>query len=103
MRYLEANGQNPGAYAVAFWGRALFAVNTLILVLCAMPFAFGSLRSGGFGKRLFLGVIMAIGWYFLQGAMVNFGTVYGLPPLMANLLPTSLLVVGALTYFRRFG
>jgi lipopolysaccharide export system permease protein len=103
MRYLEANGQNPGAYAVAFWGRALFAANTLILVLCAMPFAFGSLRSGGFGKRLFLGVIMAIGWYFLQGAMVNFGTVYGLPPLLANLLPTSLLVVGALTYFRRFG
>ncbi|KAF1005300.1 MAG: Lipopolysaccharide export system permease protein LptG [Luteibacter sp.] len=103
MRYLEANGQNPGAYAVAFWGRALFALNTLVLVLCAMPFAFGSLRSGGFGKRLFVGVLLAIGWYFLQGAMVNFGTVYGLPPLLANLLPTSILIVGALAYFRRFG
>lgn len=103
MRYLEANGQNPGAYAVAFWGRAIFPINVLVLVLCAMPFAFGSLRSGGFGKRLFIGVILAIGWYFLQGAMVNFGTVYGLPPLMANLLPTVLLVGGALAYFRRFG
>jgi lipopolysaccharide export system permease protein len=48
-------------------------------------------------------VILAIGWYFLQGAMVNFGTVYGLSPLLANLLPTTLLVVGALAYFRRFG
>jgi lipopolysaccharide export system permease protein len=103
MRYLEANGQNPGAYAVAFWGRALFAVNTLVLVLCAMPFAFGSLRSGGLGKRLFIGIILAIGWYFLQGAVVNFGTVYGMPPLLANLLPTTLLVAGALAYFRRFG
>jgi lipopolysaccharide export system permease protein len=103
MRYLESNGQNPGVYAVAFWGRAIFPVNVLVLVLCAMPFAFGSLRSGGFGKRLFIGIILAIGWYFLQGAMVNFGTVYGLPPLMANLLPTTLLVVGALAYFRRFG
>jgi len=26
-----------------------------------------------------------------------------LPPLLANLLPTSLLIVGALAYFRRFG
>jgi len=102
MRYLEANGQNPGAYAVAFWGRALFAINTLVLVLCAMPFAFGSLRSGGLGKRLFIGIILAIGWYFLQGAMVNFGTVYGLAPLLANLLPTVLLIVGALVYFRKF-
>jgi len=102
MRYLEANGQNPGAYAVAFWGRALFAINTLVLVLCAMPFAFGSLRSGGLGKRLFIGIILAIGWYFLQGAMVNFGTVYGLAPLLANLLPTTLLIVGALVYFRKF-
>jgi lipopolysaccharide export system permease protein len=103
MRYLEANGQNPGAYAVAFWGRALFPVNVLVLVLCAMPFAFGSLRSGGLGKRLFVGIILAIGWYFLQGAMVNFGTVYGLSPLLANLLPPSLLVIGATLYFRRFG
>ncbi|MGF6494699.1 lipopolysaccharide export system permease protein [Luteibacter sp. 621] len=103
MRYLESNGQNPGAYAVAFWGRVIFPFNVLILVLCAMPFAFGSLRSGGFGKRLFIGIILAIGWYFLQGAMVNFGTVYGMPPLLANLLPTTLLVAGALAYFRRFG
>jgi lipopolysaccharide export system permease protein len=35
--------------------------------------------------------------------MVNFGTVYGMPPLLANLLPTTLLVAGALAYFRRFG
>ena len=67
------------------------------------PFALGSLRSGGLGKRLFIGNILAIGWYFLQGAMVNFGTVYGMPPLLANLRPTTLLVVGALAYFRRFG
>jgi lipopolysaccharide export system permease protein len=103
MRYLEANGQNPGAYAVAFWGRVLFPFNVLVLVICAMPFAFGSLRSGGLGKRLFIGIILAIGWYFLQGAMVNFGTVYGMPPLFANLLPPTLLVIGAVTYFRRFG
>lgn len=103
IRYLDNNGQNSGVYAVAFWGRALFAINTLVLVLCAMPFAFGSLRSGGLGKRLFIGIILAIGWYFLQGAMVNFGTVYGMPPLLANLLPTTLLVAGALAYFRRFG
>jgi lipopolysaccharide export system permease protein len=101
IRYLESNGQSPGSYAVAFWGRALYPLNVLVLVLCAMPFAFGALRSGGLGKRMFIGMLLAIGWYFLQQAMVNFGTVYGLSPLLANLLPASMLAFAAWVYFRR--
>jgi len=101
MRYLERNGESPGVYAVAFWGRALYALNVLVLVLCAMPFAFGAMRSGGLGKRIFIGMLLAIGWYFLQKAMVNFGTVYGLPPLPANLLPAILLALVAWLYFRK--
>ena len=101
MHYLESNGESPGSYAVAFWGRVLYPLNVLVLVLCAMPFAFGTLRSGGMGKRLFIGMLLAIGWYFMQQAMVNFGTVYGLPPLFANLLPVVLLACLAWLYFRR--
>ncbi len=103
MRYLQRNGESPGSYAVAFWARALYPFNVLILVLCAMPFAFGALRSGGLGKRIFVGILLAVGWYFLQRAMVNFGLVYGLPPLPANLLPAGILVIAALLYFRRHG
>lgn len=101
MHYLESNGESPGSYAVAFWGRALYPLNVLVLVLCAMPFAFGTLRSGGLGKRMFIGILLALGWYFLQQAMVNFGTVYGLPPLLANLLPATILAILAWVYFRR--
>ncbi len=101
MHYLKSNGESPGSYAVAFWGRALYPLNVLVLVLCAMPFAFGTLRSGGMGKRLFIGMLLAIGWYFMQQGMVNFGTVYGLPPLLANLLPAILLALVAWLYFRR--
>lgn len=101
ISYLEHNGESPGVYAVAFWGRALYPFNALVLVLCAMPFAFGAMRSGGLGKRIFIGMLLAISWYFLQKAMVNFGTVYGLPPLLANLLPALLLIAVAWAYFRK--
>ena len=101
MNYLISNGQSPGSYAVAFWARALYPLNVLVLVLCAMPFAFGALRSGGLGKRMFIGILLALGWYFLQQAMVNFGTVYGMSPLFANLLPALILSLAAWLYFRR--
>jgi lipopolysaccharide export system permease protein len=46
-------------------------------------------------------MLLAIAWYFLQKAMVSFGTVYGVPPLLANLLPAVLLAVLAWLYFRK--
>lgn len=101
--YMEALGESPGVYAVNFWGRVLYPLNVLVLVLCTMPFAFGSLRSGGLGKRMFIGILIAIGWYFMQKAIVSFGTVYGIPPLLANALPALVLAGAAWLYFRKHG
>ena len=101
IEYLKSNQQNPGTYANAFWERALYPLNTLVLVLCALPFAFGALRSGGLGRRLFIGLLLAIAWYFLQRAIIGLGTVFGVPPLAANLAPALLLVCAAVWYFRR--
>ena len=99
--YLRSNHQNPGTYANAYWARALYPLNTLVLTLCALPFAFGALRSGGLGRRLFIGLLLAIAWYFLQRAVVGMGTVFGVPALAANLAPALLLVAAAVWYFRR--
>jgi lipopolysaccharide export system permease protein len=51
---------------------------------------------------MFIGILLAIGWYFLQQAMVNFGTVYGMSPMFANLLPALILAAAAWLYFRRY-
>ena len=101
MRYLAANGLDPAPYANAFWGHVLFPFSVLALVFCAMPFAFGSVRSGGLGRRVFIGILLAIGWYFLQRVITNMGMVYGVSALLANLLPPLLLVILAGAYFRR--
>jgi lipopolysaccharide export system permease protein len=103
IQYNERNGQSTTVFASAFWTRALYPLNVLVLVLCAMPFSFGTLRSGGLGKRMFIGMLLAIGWYFLQKAMVNFGTVYGVPPFLANILPAMILALIAWLYFRKHG
>lgn len=101
IAYKSKNGENTRPYETPFWGRVMYPFNVLVLVLCTMPFAFGALRSGGLGKRIFMGMIIAISWYFVQKAIVSFGTVYGVPPLMANVLPAILLVFLAWLYFRK--
>jgi lipopolysaccharide export system permease protein len=101
IAYLRANRQNPGVYLNAYWTRAFYPVNTVLLVLCALPFGFGALRSGGLGKRLFLGVIIAIAWYFAQRAIISTGTVLGASPFAINLIPALVLLVIAVWYYRR--
>ena len=101
IAYLRGNRQNPGSYLNAYWTRAFYPINTLLLVLCALPFGFGALRSGGLGKRLFIGVIVAIAWYFIQRAIISTGTVFGAPPLLVNLIPALLLAAIAVWYYRR--
>jgi lipopolysaccharide export system permease protein len=103
IEYKQKNGENTRPYETPLWSRILYPVNVLVLVLCTMPFAFGALRSGGLGKRIFMGMIIAIGWYFVQKAIVSFGTVYGIPPIVANVLPALLLIGIAWFYFRKNG
>jgi lipopolysaccharide export system permease protein len=101
IAYLQRNKQDATPFREAWWARVYHPFTVLALALAALPFAFGTLRSGGLSKRLFIGIVLAIGFYFLQHAVVNLGVVYGIHPAIANLLPPLLLVIAAGGYFRR--
>ncbi len=99
--YLRANDQNADSYLIAWWGRLFYPLNVLLLVLAVLPMAFGSLRAGGLGKRIFIGVLLAIAWFFLQRALVSVATVYGITAWLANLTPAVLLAILAAIHYRR--
>lgn len=101
MYYLDRNQQDASSFRGAYWARLFYPFNVLVLVFCAVPFAFGALRSGGLSKRLFIGIVLALGFYFLQRAIVSFGAVYGLHPATANLIAPLILIAAAFAYFRR--
>ena len=98
---LDRNQQDASSFRGEYWTRVYYPFNVLILVFCAVPFAFGALRSGGLSKRLFLGIVLTLGFYLLQRSVVSMGAVYGLHPAIANLIPALLLIGAAFAYFRR--
>lgn len=98
---LDRSEQDASAFRDAWWARVFYPFDLLVLVFCAMPFAFGTLRSGGLSKRLFIGIVLTLGFYLLQRAIVSIGAVYGLHPAFANLIPPLILIALASAYFRR--
>jgi len=99
--YLQRNRQDASRFRQAYWSRLFYPFNVLVLALASLPFAFGALRSGGFGKRLFIGMVLAISFYLLQRSLVNMAVVYEFNFVLANLLPGTLLIIALIFYFRR--
>jgi lipopolysaccharide export system permease protein len=101
LDYLQRNGLDAGAFESAYWARWFYPLNVLVLCLAAMPFAFGTLRSGGFGKRLFLGIVFGVGFFTLQTLTVNMAEVYRFDLRLGNLLPPLAVALLSWLWFRR--
>ena len=101
LEYLERNGLDRGEFETTYWARWFYPVHALVLCLSAMPFAFATLRSGGLGKRLFLGIVFGIGYYMLQRLAVNTAEVYRYDLRLANAMPPLILATLSWLYFRQ--
>lgn len=101
IEQLKRNGLDAGVLRESYWARWFFPLTTLALVFAALPFAFGQRRSGGFGQRLFIGIVFALVARLLQPMLVNLAKAYQWPIVAAYALPVLLLVALGVWWFRR--
>lgn len=91
--YLHRNGIDASRYVAAFWNRVARPVALLVMVLLALPFVFGPLRSATTGQRLVTGMLIGIGFFVFNSIFLQAGVVFGLAPLLAAWLPTVVLAL----------
>lgn len=101
IAYRKRNGLDASEYEQHYWGRWFYPLNVLALCLAAVPFAFGSLRSGGMGKRLFIGIMFALCFWLLQTQFVQLAGVYKFDFRLAYLIPPAIMLGVSATLFRR--
>ena len=99
--YRKRNRLEAGDFEEIYWGRWFYPVNVLALCLAAIPFAFGSLRSGGMGKRLFLGILFALGFMLLQMAFGRLAGAFRFDYRLAYALPPVVMLLVSWLLFRR--
>lgn len=99
--YLQLNGIDANRYRAAFWDRVARPVALLVMVLLALPFAFGPMRSATAGQRLVTGMLIGIGFFIFNSIFLQAGVVFGLGPLLTAWLPTVLLAVASTIAIKR--
>ena len=103
IHYLADQELNNSRYWLAFWGKVLQPLVTAALVLLAISFIFGPLRSVTLGQRVFTGVLVGFVFHIAQDMLGPASLVFGFPPLLAVLLPSGICAVAGLWLLRRAG
>ncbi|PTQ71612.1 LPS export ABC transporter permease LptG [Pseudomonas sp. GV071] len=103
IHYLADQGLANGKYWLAFWTKVLQPVVTAALVLMAISFIFGPLRSVTLGQRVFTGVLVGFVFRIAQDLLGPSSLVFGFPPLLAVLIPSLICGIAGFWMLRRAG
>lgn len=103
IHYLADQGLNNGRYWLAFWVKVLQPLVTAALVLMAISFIFGPLRSVTLGQRVFTGVLVGFTFRIAQDLLGPSSLVFGFSPLFAVLVPAGFCALAGVWLLRRAG
>lgn len=101
VEYLQQNGQEASRYELAYWRKVLQPVTVAAMLLLALSFIFGPLRSVTMAARVLLGILTGFGFYMSNEVFGPLALVYQLPPLAGAAVPSLLFIAISLYFMRR--
>ncbi|HTN31355.1 MAG TPA: LPS export ABC transporter permease LptG [Pseudomonas sp.] len=102
-RFLGGQGLDSDPYWLAFWSKVLQPLITASLVILAISFIFGPLRSVTLGQRIFTGVLVGFVFRIIQDLLGPASQVFGFSPLLAVALPSVFCALIGLRLLQRAG
>lgn len=87
-KYLKQSGQESGRYRLNMWGKIFQPISVAVMMLMALSFIFGPLRSVSMGIRVVTGISFGFLFYVLDQIFGPLSLVYGLPPVLGAILPS---------------
>jgi lipopolysaccharide export system permease protein len=100
-QYMNSQHLKAATHELEFWSKLLQPLAIFSLVLIAVSFVFGSLRSVTMGQRVLVGILVGLVFKFSQDLLGPASTVYGFSPLVAILSPIILCVLAGGWMLRR--
>ena len=101
VQYLDDNDLDSRRYQLAFYNRFAVPLSGLAMLLIAVPFVFRTVRAGGLGQRIVLGMVIAVVFHLLSKVLSNASVVYDIPPIIGAFLPVTLMTVIAFVALRK--
>jgi len=93
IQHLRNNQLETREYEIAWWSRIARTASMVIIVMLAVPFSFGPMRSTGLGARMVVGILLGSLFFLSAKLLSDAGTVFHLQPLVVAWTPIMLLLM----------
>jgi lipopolysaccharide export system permease protein len=101
VRDLERRHQPVGRYAQELWAKIDLPLAIAAMIMIAVPFAFGPLRTQSIGQQMMIGAMIGIVFSLVQQITIYLGELFNVSPVLTATLPSLLLLALAFYLFRR--
>lgn len=88
-------------YQLVYWQRIVQPFTTMVMMMLAIPFIFGPLRSSTMGSKLLLGATIGFGFYIMNRFFGSLSQIYQFSSILAAIGPTALCALLGLYLMRR--
>ncbi|STX29445.1 permease [Legionella beliardensis] len=93
LRIQKRSHQAAVNFQLAYWQRIIQPLTTVVMMILAIPFIFGPLRSSTMGSKLLAGAIVGFGFHILNRFFGPVSQVLQWPAVVAALGPTLLFAI----------
>jgi len=100
IQYRKTNALDVKPYKLQFWNRIFQPLSLVVLMLLAVPFVFGPLRSANNGLRIVVGVFAGFAFYITNQFFSSFSLLFPIPAFMGAVTPILLfsLILAAMMW-----
>ena len=91
--YLQRNDLVSTQFEIALWSRTARIAALMLVVILALPFALGPMRSSGQGARTVIGILIGAAFVLLSRTLESSGQLFDLEPWLVGWIPTAALAV----------
>jgi lipopolysaccharide export system permease protein len=101
IEHLRENKQNTTRQEIAQWSKLLHPFVVVVLMILALPFSIHQVRAGGVSGKIFMGVMLGLGFHLLNRLFMSLGVLNNWNPLASAGMPAVLFLALALTMMTR--
>jgi lipopolysaccharide export system permease protein len=101
IEHLRENRQKATRYEIAFWQKFMYPLAAIAMMVMAIPFAMGSVRAGGMGAKIVMGIMLGLAFHFAGRMFSHIGLLNDWPSLASAAIPTLIVATVAFLGLRR--
>jgi lipopolysaccharide export system permease protein len=101
VRELQRRHQPVARYAQELWAKIDLPLAMAAMILIAVPFVFGPLRTQSIGQRMMIGALIGIVFSLVQQITLYLGELLNVSPALTATLPSFVLMALGFYLFRR--